>query len=235
MRRPGGGDPSAAELRTGLAGGRRRLSLLGSVAAGPSPPPRRLPCLRRAPQPAAGSGRPLAAPASRAPAPGRAMPRARPAVRPRRGRILRGWRAGTPPGRDGHPRRRRPPPGRGLGKLHLAAEGPGARWGWRGAPLRVPARLGRPLRCLLAAGGLGPVEFSEKGESNGALGTCQERARPPAWEAAPGAPRRGGRRGRGLRGALRPPLGGAQPAALTFPRGGPGRAVHGISRAVVSL
>lgn len=44
-----------------------------------------------------------------------------------------------------------------------------------------------------------------------------------------------GSAGSGMRGALWPPLGGAQPATVTFPPGGPGRAFHGISRTDVSL
>lgn len=63
-----------------------------------------------------------------------------------------------------------------------------------------------------------------RGGKHGAFGTCQSGGRAPT--ARPVGP--------GMSGALRLPVVGAQPATLTFPRGGPGRAFHGISRTGVS-
>lgn len=165
----------------------------------------------------ADSERPLTGPAPRAPALGRELSQAGAAARARGGDAL---------GRGGHPRRPRPPLGQYHGDLPLAAE---TRNGSRraGASGESPCSLHAARRGSL-------VPDRRRWARNGSFGKwgktrCLRDVSGPIVAAGVGST------GSAMRGALWPPLGGAQPATLTFPRGGPGRAFHGISRTDGSL
>lgn len=200
-RGPAGGEPSAAGLRGRGSGGgglpRCEVAAPGAPSVG-SPPEH--------PGDGAEWGRPLSAAAARAPVSVRAGSWPTSSTRPRR--FPSGRQAGTPPRLYGSPPTApaaAPSRARPLGAA--VEERPGESGAGRGAPPRVPTRLGQPGWCLPAAGGPDPADFGKRrrgrraGGDEGRVGAGVAAGRRRPCRAAAGAPRRGER----LRGAPQPP------------------------------
>lgn len=232
VARPGGGEFSAAkELLSRWAGGGGFLSRKTSPPGGPTAalPPECAGDRRR-------FGQPLTASASRAPAAGKMISRARAAARPRGRRFLRGWLRGHPRGGTSTPDGASPYTGEATGSCPASQKREVARDAMARAGTATVGR-GGARTCPLVYGRRrwprlgGVLGRGESTEPCGRVSTGRTRR----LEERPQSRPDGVVDGAGDAGSRAAPLGGAQPATLTFPRGGLGRAFHGISRTGVLL